>query len=540
MMGGVSMTGRRRIVAVFLPHWPMDRFFRTLKGSVGKPIDRRQPFALAAAAQGGLRITARNHAAAKEGIAQGQLVADAMALCPALDMREADFAADATALKKLADWCGRYTPWTAPDAQGLGEEPDGILMDITGCDHLFGGEAALLDDLMARLRGFGIAARAVSASTPGAAWALARFGEKPVFSLPAGEEEHALGNLPVRALRLSTHISDGLHRLGLKRIGDLYGRPRAPITACFGTEVTRRLDQALGRASEPISPEMPLVPFRARLLFAEGLTRIEDIETVVERLALELGDLLTRDQKGARRLELLLFRVDGEVMRLLAGTSAPSRNAHHLSRLFREKLKQTGDDFDAGFGIEAMSLAALDVDVMTPSQDVLSGEAHRMRDIDALIDRIGNRLGPSRVRRLKPCASHIPERAVVAVPAMGEASPFPAFISPNDWRIPDLLRLDGAMGRPLRMLACVEPIEVTAEVPEGPPRSFRWRRVLHHVVRSEGPERIAPEWWRRDGDRTRDYYRVEDKEGRRFWLYRDGLYTRDVQEPRWYLHGIFG
>jgi protein ImuB len=460
-----------------------------------------------------------------------------MALCPHLDVRPADFAADRAALKKLADWCGRYTPWTAPDAHGLGVEPDGILMDITGCDHLFGGETALIEDLASRFAGFMVSARAVVASTPGAAWALARYGDVRLRVLAAGDEEEALASLPVAALRLPSDVGDGLARLGLKRVGDLYGKARAPLVARFGSCVARRLDEALGRAAEPISPEMPLVPFRVRLLFAEGLVRVEDIETAVGRLAEELCLLLEREHKGARRLELRLFRVDGEVTALHAGTSAPARDAKHLARLFREKLAQAGDDFDAGYGIEAMGLAALAVDPMAQTQGTLSRGEKPAEALDGLIDRLGNRLGPARVKRLVPRASHIPERATAFRPAMagGEAC------SPNDWRASALQQLDGTMGRPLRMLACAEPIEVTAEIPEGPPRSFRWRRVSYRVARAEGPERIEPEWWRRDRTRTRDYYRVEDVEGRRFWLYRDGLYNRDEKDPpRWYLHGMFG
>lgn len=525
-----AMSGQRRIVAVFLPHWPVERFYR----AAGRPPDRAAALALAMAAQGGQRITGRNRAAAEAGIAVGQLVADAMALSPGLAVHPADAAGDAAALKTLADWCGRYTPWTAPDPHGRGDEPDGLLMEVTGCDHLFGGEEALLDDLVRRFQGFGFSARAAAAATPGAAWALARFGERRISVLPTGEEERALKSLPVAALRLSAEVAGGLHRLGLKRIGDLYGRPRAPIAARFGPSVARRLDEALGRAAEPISPELPLVPYRARLLFAEGLTRVEDIETATGRLAEELGDLLARDRKGARRLELLLFRVDGEVMRLFAGTSAASRDPAHLARLFREKFRQTGDDFDAGYGIEAMSLAALAVDTLAPAQGALTGEERKARDIEALIDRLGNRLGQKRVRRLAPRASHVPERAVAFSPALGERP------APNDWRVDAWQRLDGTVGRPLRMLASAEPIEVTAEVPEGPPRRFRWRKVLYEVARTEGPERIGPEWWRRDGGRTRDYYRVEDVDGRRFWLYRDGLYDRDDEMPRWYMHGMFG
>ncbi|WP_293552884.1 DUF6504 family protein [Parvibaculum sp.] len=529
------MNGQRRIAAVFLPHWPVDRFFRANAGRREGP-DRRAALAFAIAAQGGLRITARTRAAAEEGVCEGQRVADAMALYPPLDVRSADFDADRAALKRLADWCGRYTPWTAPDPCGVGEEPDGILMDITGCDHLFGGEISLIDDLVARFRGFGIHARAAVASTPGAAWALARFGASPAYVLPRGEEERALAQLPIAALRLPADTVDGLARLGLKRVSDLYGRARAPVTARFGRAVQQRLDEALGHAMEPISPEMPLVPYRARLLFADGLVRIEDIETATVQLADELCVLLERYHKGARRLELKLFRVDGEVTTLLAGTSAATRIPSHLARLFREKLQQIGDDFDAGYGIEAMSLAALAVDPLAHKQDALTGEGRADIDIDGLIDRLGNRFGPARVKRLYPRASHVPERASASLPCIRKAEP----VSPHDWRVEELQQLDGAMGRPLRMLAAAEPVEVTAEIPEGPPRNFRWRRVLYQVRRAEGPERIAPEWWRNPRDRTRDYYRVEDTTGRRFWLYRDGLYDRDEAMPRWYIQGMFG
>jgi protein ImuB len=540
----------RRIAAVFLPHWPVDRFFRALgkhcpegRGSKGRDEgpDRRAALAFSIAAQGGLQITALTRAAAEEGVCEGQLVADAMALYPALEVRSADFEADRAALKRLADWCGRYTPWTAPDPCGLGAEPDGVLMDISGCDHLFGGEAALIDDLVSRFRGFHIDARVAVASTVGAAWALARFGDRRAYVLPKGEEEHALARLPVAALRLSADTSNGLARLGLKRIGDLYGRARAPVTARFGRAVEQRLDEALGHAMEPISPELPLVPYRARLLFAEGLVRIEDIETATAQLSDELCVLLERYRKGARRLELKLFRVDGEVTTLLAGTSAATRMPAHLARLFREKLQQAGDDFDAGFGIEAMSLAALAVDPLAHRQEALTGEGRSDIDIEGLIDRLGNRFGPTRVKRLQPRASHVPERAVVSMPCIRKAAPVsPNGLLANDWRMEELQQLDGAMGRPLRMLAAPEPIEVTAEIPEGPPRNFRWRRVLYQIARAEGPERIAPEWWRGASDRTRDYYRVEDTNGRRFWLYRDGLYNRDEEMPRWYIQGMFG
>lgn len=534
----MRMDEKRRVAAVWLPHWPVERLCRADRRTRGKVQASKAPLALAAPGQGGVRVTACNGTAAAAGVAPGQLVPDAMTLCPGLELRAADFAADRAALKRLALWCGRYTPWTAVDPAGIGEEPDGLLLDISGCDHLFGGEAALVADLQKRLHGFGLTVRVAVASTPGAAWALARYGTAPAFILPPGGEAAALEKLPVAALRLDDATVDGLMRLGLKRAGDLYGKPRAPIAARFGPEVAQRLDEALGFAREPISPLRPPAPFRARGIFAEGLTRTEDIEEAVRLLAGELCRLLAHDRHGARRLELTLFRADGEVTRLFAGTAAPSHDALHLARLFREKLAQAGDDFDAGFGIEAAMLAALATDPLAPAQDRFDAEGAGAEALAQIIDRLGARLGHERIVRLEPRASHIPERAVVSVPAVRGATP-----AMRGWRaqVEEQMAaaLTGSLARPLRLLARPEPVEAVAEVPEGPPRIFRWRRVTHRVTRAEGPERIAPEWWRRGGRRTRDYYRVEDAEGRRFWLYRDGLYLRDTEGPRWYLHGVF-
>ena len=541
------MTEKRRIASIFLPDWPLERFLRARGGqgeaaaaTDGRAVSLAGPLALAAPLSGGMRVTACNGLARKAGISPDQLVPDALALCPSLGVHDAAPEADRAALDRLARWCGRYTPWSVADPVGIsggaGAAPDGLLLDISGCAHLFGGERALLDEMAARLGRFGFGMRAAIAATPGAAWAMARYGRDVLTVLPRDEEKEALAPLPVAALRLDGQAVSGLSRLGLKRVGDLYDKPRGPLTARFGPMPARRLDAALGLAPEPISPSLPHVPFRTRLHFAEPIARMSHVEEAVARLAQDLCGLLAAERKGARRLRLTLYRVDGEVREVQAGTSAPSHEAAHLARLFREKLDKAGDDFDAGFGIEAMSLACLAADDLLPSQARLTGEGAQAHDLARLIDRLGNRLGPGRIARMEPRASHIPERAVRPVPAMRGASPALQGWARERDHLPE------GMSRPLRLLPAAEPVEVVAEVPEGPPRIFRWRRVTYRIARAEGPERIAPEWWRRDkgGGRTRDYYRVEDMQGRRFWLYRDGLYARDEEEPRWYLHGVFG
>ncbi len=533
---GVPMTGERRIAALWLPFWPIEQLYRDLAHRY--PTITERPRALARPGAGGLRITACDRQARAAGVEHGQLVPDAMALCPLLELHPADNEGNREALARIARWCGRYTPWTAADPIGRGEEPDGVLLDITGCAHLFGGEGELLSTLHRRFCGLGLTVRCAIASTPGAAWALARYGQNTLSIVPAGGEADALRELPVAALRLDGAVVDGLMRLGLKRAGDLYGKPRAPIAARFGAEVARRLDEALGFEREPISPDLPHVSHRASLSFPEGLTQLPHIEEAVLRIVGDLCDVLQREQQGARRLELQLFRVDGEVTQLRAGTGRPSHEAAHLARIFREKLARAGDDFDAGFGIEAITLACLAVEPMPPMQEGFDRNEARLHDLERFLDRLSNRLGQDRVLRFEPRASHIPECAVVRVPSLHGITPaMRAWPMHRDEHRASML--GGSLPRPLRLLPLPEPVDVVAEVPEGPPRIFRWRRIAHKVARTEGPERIAPEWWRGNRQHTRDYYRVEDSEGCRFWLYRDGLYYRDKEAPRWFMHGVF-
>jgi protein ImuB len=480
---------------------------------------------------GRLAVAAVDAAASATGIAPGMALADARAQVPSLAVVAADPAGDAKALAGLADWCGRYTPWVAVDGVRQGGGAGGLMLDVTGAAHLFGGEAGLMADLVARLRRLGFAAAAAVADTPGAAWAAARFlADEAGWTIVApGEARPRLAPLPVTALRLGPEAAAGLARLGLDRIGDLYVLPRAPLAARFGPEVGRRLDQALGRADEPIVPRLPVPGFAERLAFAEPIGRPDDIAGALQHLLTRLCAALERGGQGARRLELTLYRVDGTLQRAAVGTSRAGREVKHLYRLFAEHLGR----LDPGFGVEAMTLAtrrtepfgATQLDLLQPSV----GWHHTAapEGLHALVDRLANRLGTDSLRRFAPCESHIPERAVRVVPATAPAAR-------ASW--------DGLGPRPLRLLARPEAIEAVAPVPDQPPLMFRWRRVLHRVRAADGPERIAPEWWREAGDAaalTRDYFRVEDRDGARFWLYREGLYGADAG-PRWYLHGVFG
>ena len=357
-------------------------------------------------------LTAVDATAERLGLHAGLALAQARAMHPALMAVPEDTTADASLLDAVADWCLRYTPLVALDP------PDGILLDIGGCAHLFGGEAALRADLLMRIARSGLAIHAAIAGTIGAAWAAVRFGSTEI--VPTGHERDAIAPLPLAALRLPTETVAALARVGLKRIGDIADLPRAPLAARFGDNLLTRLDHALGHADEPLCPRLPVAPYLAEKSFPEPIAREEDVLATVERLAARLKTLLTTRGEGARRIELLLFRTDGAVKRLAAGTSRPVRDPQAIRALFVERLAALGDAFDPGFGFDLARLSVLHAEPYPEEQIGLGGGEDRA-ELDRLVDRLSARLGRRRVSRLVAHDSHIPELAASAAPAQATA-----------------------------------------------------------------------------------------------------------------------
>jgi protein ImuB len=471
-----------------------------------------------------------NAAAEDLGLATGDLLADARAKAEFLQVRDADPAADDAALRRLALWATRYTPTASPWNEDNGA--DGFFLDIAGSAHLFGGEEKLLADLAAKLRkNFGLPARLAVADTPGAAWALSRFHKMPAFVLPPGQEAAALAPLPIAALRLAPETRATLRRLGFKTVGSLLDKPRAPFAARFPTELLRRVDQALGRIDEPLVPIVAPPVYHSLRYLIEPIFTHDAIIAHANRLMATLIHVLTRDDVGARALRLCLYNVDGAVETIDIGLTLPTRSVAHVARLIELKLEALAATCDAGFGFEAIGLAVTCAEPMPARQAELTpsqgwGDGDRTERCASLIDALRQRLGQASVRRFEPVASHWPERAEVLPPIDGEA---PAWPEPEQ------------KPRPLLLLPHAEPAEdVTALVPDGPPRRFSWRGVTYDVTGAQGPERIAGEWWRhRKPQPTRDYYLVEDSAGHRFWLFREGLYGRETAAAQWFVHGLF-
>ncbi|EGD58753.1 hypothetical protein Y88_0811 [Novosphingobium nitrogenifigens DSM 19370] len=460
------------------------------------------------------------------GAQPGMLLADARALCPHLVVHPSDPPGDRAFLENLALWAQRWGPWSALDL------PDGLVVDVTGVAHLFGGEAALLADAAASFAGRGLTVRLAVAPTAGAAWGLAHYGpDRTSLSADAGVLK-GLAPLPVAALRLDADVVLLLERLGLKRIGDLAEIGRAALARRFrdrrspAANPLMRLDQLLGRMPEPILPVLaaPLPMVQQRLM--EPVRHRALLDRVVEDLACALVRRLEEQGQGARRLDLALWKVDGDVLFRRLELAAPTRDPAHMTRLFAGKL----DDLDAGFGIELVRLAAPWAEPLALTQSDLDAAAQTHgTSLAACIDRLSMRLGAEAVRTPVPHASHMPERAQRWAPPLGNVALQEGL---EKGIVPS--------GRPLKLLDRAEPIAVIYEAPDGLPRLFRWRGHVHEIARAEGPERIAPEWWReKGGARLRDYYRIEDSAGRRYWIYRRGL-PGDGRggAPEWFLQGL--
>jgi protein ImuB len=533
------------------------------------PSDRagEPPLVFTVKERGAYRLHALDEPALAMGLEPGMALADARARLPDLRAVPHDAEAEGRFIERLADFCDRFTPMVAIAL------PEGLVLDIEGCVHLFGGEVALARDAVRLMRTQGLRVRSARAGTPEAALALARLeninppptgGGGPLpqavaegyppstlatplrqrKALPpalAGEkrkraltETERLHRLPLLALRVDADVRHALRRAGFVTIGDLAPLPAAPLAARFGASLVDALGRLLGSIDSRITPRRLPAPIRTERRFAEPVARVETVMAVLGELLAQACQALAERHQGGRRFAARLYRSDGATRDLAVETGQPVRDPAVVLRLFEERIEALSDPLDPGFGFDIVRLSVPIAEGRSDPQARLDGDPARDADLAALLDRLSVRAGAQRYRRLVPRDTHIPERAT-RLARVSEADPPP-------W---ETAVADEPPLRPLTLLDPPERIEVMAQVPDGPPRQFRWRGSVHRIARQEGPERIAPEWWRRrDGYSTnpgftRDYYRVEDEAGRRYWVFRLGLYERETEQPDWYVHGLF-
>lgn len=550
---------QRRILSLWFPRLAAERYLRRLGGALPRP------FAVTEDRNGAQVIVSLDPEAERAGLRPGQPLRDATAMCPDLLTRPANPLAEAAFLTVLRRWAGKFSPWVAE------EPPDSLLIDLTGCAHLFGGEAALLAQVELDCADLGLTMRAGIADTPGAAWALARFAGNGISPSRSGDDimqearatrsraakrrawdrsglhpaqpfhpvsqgviaqpgqmRQVLAPLPVAALRLPPDTVAGLARLGLHRVGDLTGLPRAALARRFGTETLRRLDQALGLETEPVSPARAPLHFAARITFPDPIGLLADVQAGLDRLLPALAARLTEKGRGARRVRAQAFRSDGRVEMIEVGLARPAADPARIRPLLWLKL----DRIDPGFGIDCLRLEAVETEPVHATQHsghqdaAAAAGAQRSGTLalEDLLGKLGARLGMEAVTRLHPAESHIPEKSVQVLTAAWSAP------APGPW----------PAARAPRPLLLFRPEAVTAPQVPPVPQAFRWRRRDLRVLTATGPERIAPEWWLDDPDwrsGPRDYWCVVTDTGDRLWLF--FAHGADLS-PGWFCHGRFG
>jgi protein ImuB len=496
-----------RFVTIWFRHLKADWF------SIRQPALRDIPFVLSAPDHGRMIITATNELALAQGVEAGMVVADARAIIPSLQVLDDQPGLHYKLLKAIAEWCIRYTNIVSVDP------PDGIIMDVTGCTHLWGGEMQYIKDINLRLKNRGYQVRATMADTIGAAWAIAHYGGiSPIVE--SGRQMDAILSLPPSALRLEYNVIDRLHKLGLHQVRNFISMPRSALQRRFGKDLILKLDQALGHKEEPIIPVQPIEPWRERLPCLEPIVTATGIEIALQRLLEMICLRLQHEGLGIRKASFTGFRVDGKLEKIEIGTHRATHNATHLYKLFEDKIST----IEPGMGIELFMIEVLKSEKNSPRQEKLWNYSFGLEDpgLIELMDRLANRFGNSSIRRFLPAEHYLPEKSYKSSESLIESST-------TDWMID--------RPRPLQLLANPQRIEVTALIPDYPPMLFRYLGKLHKIKKADGPERIEQEWWIQEGPH-RDYYAVEDEEGQRYWLFRSGHYREDGT-PQWFIHGFF-
>ena len=497
---------QKRFVSIWFRHLTTDWC------SGRQPALKQVPFVLTAPERGRMTITAVNALAQAQGIHTGMVVADARAIIPSLQVLDDKPMLAQRLLKKFAEWCIRFTPVVSAD------EPDGLLLDATGCAHLWGGENNYLDEIIKRISTLGYDVRAAMADTIGAAWAVARF-RTDVAIVENGRHTAALLPLPPAALRLPMEILERLQKLGLRQIKNVISIPRPALRRRFGQMLLQRTDQAFGCEAETIEPVIPIQPYHERLPCLEPIVTATGIEIALKRLLDTLCSRLSSEHKGVRTAVFKGYRVDGKIEQVEIGTNRGSHHAAHLFKLFEIKLPT----IEPALGIELFTLEAPKVEDVSPIQEKLWEGSCGLDDngLAELLDRLTNKIGTNSIHRYLPDEHYWPERSVKQATALNEK---PA----TAWRTDK--------PRPVQLLARPEPIQVAAPIPDYPPMLFRYKGKVHNIKKADGPERIEQEWWLQEGQH-RDYYYVEDEDGQRYWLFRLGHYQDKMSQ--WFIHGFF-
>jgi protein ImuB len=496
----------KRFVTIWFRHLKADWF------SIRQPALRNIPFVLSAPDHGRMVITSVNESALAKGIQPGMVVADARAIYSSLEVLDDDPSLSEKLLKAIAEWCIRYTNIVAIDP------PDGIIMDVTGSAHLWGGEKKYIGDIHLRLKNRGYDVRVTMADSIGTAWAIARYTTYSIVE--SGKQMEALLSLPPSALRLELNVNDRLHKLGLHQIRNFISMPRTALRRRFGKELILKLDQALGNENEVIIPVQPIEPWRERLPCLEPIMTATGIEIALRWLLDTICQRMKQEGMGIRKVVFTGFRADGKLEKIEIGTHRASVNAKHLYKLFEDKISTIEPDP----GIELFMIEALKAEKISPHQEKLWDAVCGLEDpgLSELMDRLTNHFGNSPIRRFLPSEHYLPEKSFKESVSLGESTDTP-------WLI--------GRPRPLQILSKPELIEVTAPIPDYPPMLFRYLGKLHKIRKADGPERIEQEWWIQHGPH-RDYYAVEDEEGQRYWLFRSGHY-KESEKAKWFIHGFF-